>query len=259
MLRNATDLQGYTIHATDGDIGHVDQFFFDDEHWTVRYLVANTGNWLSGHMVLISNLSIGETKWDERKIFVNLTRDQVEHAPGVGSDRPVTRQHEEAMSDYYGYPYYWAGAGIYGMGVYPGMLVTPEEPAVAAVADPPVEDSHLQSTHDVSGFHISATDGEIGHVEDFIIDDEDWKIRYIEVATRNWWPGKKVLLAPRWIQHIDWQDGKVQINLPRDVIQDAPEYDPTMTITRQYEVSLGDYYGRYLNAHGSERYSLMEK
>ena len=247
MLRNATDLQGYTIHATYGDIGHVEQFYFDDEHWTVRYLVADAGNWLTGRRVLISNYSIGEVKWDERKIFVKLTREQVENAPGVELHRPVTRQYEASLYDYYDYPYYWGGAGIDGMGVYPGTLVSAAEPAVAGVPETPPEDSHLQSTRDVTGFHIEATDGEIGHIEDFIIDDDDWTIRYVEVDTRNWWPGKKVLLAPRWIQHIDWQEGKVRVNLLREIIQNAPEYDPAVPLTRQYEVSLFDYYGRYLD------------
>ena len=251
MLRNAKDLQGYTIHATDGDIGHVDEFYFDDEHWIIRYLVADAGNWLTVRRVLISNYSIGEVKWDERKIFVKLTREQVKNAPGVETDRPVARQHEAALYDYYGYPYYWGGAGLYGAGVYPGLLTAAAEPAVAGVSEPPPEDSHLQSTHDVTGYHIEAADGEIGHVEDFIIDDENWTIRYIEVDTRNWWPGKKVLLAPSWIQHIDWSGGKVRVNLLREVIQNAPEYDPSTPISRQYEVSLFDHYGQYLDTHGN--------
>jgi hypothetical protein len=267
MLRNASDLEGYTIHATDGDIGRVDDFYFDDEDWVVRYLVVDTGTWIADHRVLISNYSIGETIWDEGKIFVKLMRDQVENAPGVELHRPVSRQHEATLYDYYGWPYYW-GAGLYGAGVYPGFLTTAEEPAVAAVADPSVaepapkdahvEDSHLQSMRDVNGFHIAAADGEIGHVEDFVIDEQDWSIRYIEVDTRNWWPGKKVLLAPPWIQHIDWREGKVRVNLLRDIIRNAPEYDPATPITRQYEISLFDYYGQYLDKRGNFRYWLSD-
>lgn len=257
MLRNAKDLQGYTIHATDGDIGHVEQFYFDDEQWIVRYLVVETGSWLTGRRVLISNDSIGETKWDERKIFVTLTREQVENAPGVELHRPVTRQHETSLYDYYGYPYYWGGAGIDGMGVYPGLPASPGEPAVAGIPEPPPEDAHLQSTHDVTGFHIEAADGEIGHVEDFIVDDENWTIRYIEVDTRNWWPGKKVLLAPGWIKRLDWLEGKVRVKLLREIIRNAPEYDPSQLITRQYEVSLFDHYGQYLDTHGNLRYWLQ--
>ena len=255
MLRNAKDLQGYTIHAKDGDLGHVDQFYFDDEHWTIRYLVADTGNWLSGRLVLISNYSIDHVDWANRKVSVTLTRKQVENAPGIETDKPVTRQHEGALNAHYGLEPYW-GAGIYGAGVYPGFLSTPEEPADAGVSEPPLEDSHLQSTRDVTGYHIEAADGEVGHVEDFIIDDENWTIRYIEVDTRNWWPGKKVLLAPHWIKHFDWRDGKVRVNLLREVIQNAPEYDPTQPITRQYEVSLFDHYGQYLDRNGNFRYWL---
>jgi len=255
MLRNAKDLQGYTIHATDGDIGHVEEFFFDDESWIIRYLVVDTGTWLTGRKVLISNYSIGETNWNERKIFVKLTREQVKNAPDIESDMPVTRYWEAQYHDYYSYPYYWDGAGLYGVGIYPGVLTAAAQPAVAGVAEVP-EDSHLQSTHDVMGYDIEAADGEIGHIEDLIIDDKIWTVRYLEVDTRNWWPGKKVLLAPSWIQHIDWPEGKVRVNLLREVIQNAPEYDPSQPIGRQYEVSLFDHYGQYLDTHGNFRYWL---
>lgn len=256
MLRNAGDLRGYTLHASDGDIGHVADFYFDDEDWLVRYLVVDTGNWLTGRLVLIPNYAIGEDRWDERKIFVKLTRDQVENAPGIETNRPVTRQYEASLSNYYGYPYYWGGSGLEGMGVYPGMLTAPVEGTAADTTEALPTDTHLQSANDVTGYHIKAADGEIGHIEDFILDDENWTIRYIEVDTRNWWPGKKVLLAPRWIESIDWHDGKVSVHLLRQVIQDAPEYDPSQPITRQYEVGLFDYYGQYLDQHGNFRYWL---
>ena len=75
-------------------------------------------------------------------------------------------------------------------------------------------DSHLRSTEAVSGYHMEATDGEIGHLDGFIIDDEAWTIRYIEVATRNWWPGKKVLVSPAWIEGVSWPDSKVKSASP---------------------------------------------
>jgi hypothetical protein len=105
-------------------------------------------------------------------------------------------------------------------------------------------DSHLRSTHDVTGHHIQARDGEIGHVDDFIIDDETWTIRYLVIDTRNWWPGKMVLVSPRWIDSIDWGQSKVFVNLHRDAIKQSPEYTEGSLITRDYEAGLHQHYNR---------------
>jgi uncharacterized protein YrrD len=256
MLRSIDDLHGMTIHATDGDIGTVDQFLFDDEAWTVRYLVVDTGGWLTGRLVLISPIAIGGIDWEGQKLDVALTREQVERSPDIATDEPVSRQKEREYFRYYGYPLYWGGAGLWGAGMYPGVLGYPTTvpyvpPATAAAAQetiPPAEeehgDPHLRSTQEVAGYSIQATDDEIGHVEDFIIDDETWAIRYMVVDTRNWWPGKKVLVAPQWITEVSWAESKVYVDLPRETIKNGPEYDPSTLINREYEARLYDYYGR---------------
>ena len=105
-------------------------------------------------------------------------------------------------------------------------------------------DPHLRSTHDVSGYHIQAADGEIGHVEDFIIDDETWAIRYLIVDTRNWWPGKKVLVSPQWIERVSWSESKVFVNLSRETIKQSPEYTEESLLTRDYETGLHRHYNR---------------
>jgi len=253
MLRNAGDLRDYNVHATDGVIGRVEQFYFDDESWVVRYLVVETGDWLGGPRVLISNYSIGAIDWQNRNINVTLTREQVKNAPGAELHRPVTRQYEAGFFDYYGYPYYWGEPGAYGLvtaPVVPVPLPAPDETVPQPPEDESSEDAHLQSTLDTIGYHIEAADGDIGHVEDFIVDDEDWSIRYVVVDTRNWWPGKQILLAPRWIEEVDWLDGKVRVPLAREVIRHAPEYDPSQPIMRSYEADLHDYYEQHLTRAG---------
>jgi hypothetical protein len=249
MLRSVNDLQGYTIHATDGDIGSVDQFYFDDELWVIRYLVADTGNWLPGRKVLITPISLGRADWGAKKLYVTLTKKQVENSPDIDTHKPVSRQYETAFLAYYGYPYYWGGTSLWGPAAVPASLAVPRAggptaatPATAAPAEP--ADVHLRSTEEVTGYHIQATDGEVGHVEDFIVDDETWAIRYIGVDTRNWWPGKKVFLSPRWIARVSWEDSKVYVDLLRETIKNAPEYDESAPITREYEIELYDYYGR---------------
>jgi len=248
MLRSVQEWKEYAIQATDGDIGHVDQFFFDDEQWTIRYLVVDTGGWLSGRRVLISPIALGQTDWSEHRLPVKLTRQQVENSPDIDTDQPVSRQQEIGYYQYYGWPAYWGGPYLWGPAMYPGLpaVPLPGEPA----AEPPRgskelrEDPHLRSTAEVIGYRIHARDGEIGHVEDFIVDDRSWAIRYIVVDTGSWWPGKKVLLPPQWIGRVSWVDATVEVDLDRDTIKNGPEWDPDTPIRRDYEERLYGYYRR---------------
>ena len=246
MLRNVNDLHGFAIRAMDGEIGTVEEFYFDDETWAIRYLIVDTGGWLSGRLVLISPMSLGQTDWQSRQLQVALTKDQVENSPDIDTHQPVSRQHEAALLDYYRYSYYWSGAFLAGPGFYP----TGPVPTTASTEDLPAtgkkesSDSHLHSTRAVTGYHIEASDGEIGHVKDFIVDDETWTIRYLEVDTRNWWPGKKVLVSPSWIDRVSWADSKVYVDLSRETIKNGPEYTDSVPVTREYENRLYLHYGR---------------
>lgn len=257
-LRSAEGLRGYTIHATDDEIGKVDQFLFDDHTWTIRYLVVNTGNWLLERLVLISPLSLESVDWDRRRLNVKLTRQQVKESPDIATDEPVSRQQETEYLQYYGYPPYWEGPGLWGESMFPlysgyaGATIPPSE--MMPMAESPVDDAsanqeskadpHLRSTHEVVDYHLQAQDGEIGHVTDFIVDDTTWSIRYMVVDTRNWWPGKKVLVAPQWIQSIRWAGEKVAVDLTRVAIKSAPEYDPARLLNREYETQLHQHYQR---------------
>ena len=164
--------------------------------------------------------------------------------PDIDTDKPVSRQHEALYFDYYGYPYYWGGDYLWGPMAYPRLskadLRRDEEARVKREA---AYDSHLRSANRVTGYHIEATDGDIGHVEDFIIDGETWEIRYMVVDTQNWWPGKKVLVAPQWNDRVSWDDSKVYVDLSRETIKNGPEYRPE-TLDRKYEETLYDYYKR---------------
>ncbi len=248
MLRNAKELHGFAIHAIDGEIGTVDQFYFDDDTWAVRYLTVDTGNWLVGRLVLISPISvIGQPDWQAKRIHVSLTRAQVQKSPTLDAHLPVSRQHEIAYMGYYGYPFYWGGSDLWGPASYPGALIGAVPPDTESVHGPrPTgsNDAHLRSAEEVNGYYIGATDGEIGHLEGFIFDDETWAIRYIEVGTRNWWPGKKVLVAPAWIERVSWDDSKVYVQLSREAIQSGPEYRESEPITRGYEHQLHAHYGQ---------------
>lgn len=250
-------LQGDTIHATDGDFGTVDDFLFDDENWAIRYLVIDTGKWIPGRRVLISPASL-ETKRSPSELATSLSKEQIKNSPDVYSDQPVSRQREAEYLDYFHYPYYWRGPALWGTTAYPfypagappmrypdrvsGSTGSAAAPAIQRL--PEAGDTHLRSAAEVTGYYIEASDGEIGHVEDFIVDDKSWEIRYMVVDTVNWWPGKKVVVAPEWITGVSWSNSRVTVNLSREKIKNAPEYDPRTIVSRDYENRLYEYYSR---------------
>ncbi len=249
MLRNVKDLRGYAIRATDGLIGDVDDVYFDDVDWAIRYFVVDTGGWLPGRHVLISPVAIGHADWLRRELPVSLTKAQVAGSPAIDTKRPVSRQREVEYSRYYGYPYYWGGAGLWGMGAYPGgmtteVLVDQDMKTHQTSAASRGEDEHLRSGHAILGYHIHATDGDIGHVRDLLVDDRTWAIRYLILDTSNWWLGHEVLVAPPWIESVSWAQAKVSVDLTRQAIRDAPPYDPTSALDRQREQAIYDHHGR---------------
>src|SRR5262245_10939272 len=213
MLRSVKELHSYVINAIDGDIGRAQAFLFDDQTWDIRYLVCDIGVWLPGRRVLLSPTALGPPDYEARMIPVRLTKEQVQNSPDVDTDMPVSRQQEIALHRYYDWPVYWGAVALAG--------TTPPPAAAVEIAQAVEEqqgDPHLQSTREVIDYYIEAGDGDIGHVEDFIIDDESWAIRYLVVNTRNWWPGKKVLVAPQWISEIRWGDAQVHVDMTREQI-----------------------------------------
>jgi len=241
MLSNVKTLQGYKLDSLDGEFGKIKEFYFDDQHWAIRYLVADTGNWLPGRQVLISPHALVAASQAERHITVDLTQKQIEDGPALSSDKPVSRQFEEAYYGYYGWPMYWVGPYMWGPD--PQIVHAGKEGAERA-PDEQAWDPHLRSTQAVTGYGIEAEDGTIGRVEDFIIDDETWAIRYMVVDTKNWWPGKKVLISPRWIERVCWDESKVFVRLSREAIKQAPEYSDALMLTREYEEGLHGHYQR---------------
>lgn len=244
MLQTMQSIRGYRLLADDGRIGRVDDFYFDDDEWVVRYLVADTGRWLPGRLVLISPQSIGLPDWDSHQLPVSLSMAQIEDSPSIRNDRPVSRRLETELHGHFGWMPYWAAdpPATFRLRADPSEALAAAPMAAAAVTA--AGDPHLRSMHEVTHYHIRATDDEIGHVEDFVLDCDDWTVRYMIVDTRNWLPGRKVLIPPAWIRSVDWGDASVEVDLTRDQVQGAPEFDPSAPVNRAYEARLYDYYGR---------------
>lgn len=258
MLRSLKDFEKCSIGATDGDVGQVKDLYFDDEAWAVRYLVVGTGSWLSGRKVLVSPVAIRQPDWSAHRLMASVTQEQVKNSPDIDTDKPVSRQHEVQYLGYYGYPMYWGGGGLWGGGMVPiamapGPQTLPQGDAARARAVAGAEadraqhrddDPHLRSCSAVVGYHIRASDGEIGHVDGFLIDDETWAIRYLVVNTSNWWMGHQVLVAPSWVGAVNWSDQTVAVDLSREAVKAAPAYEPAADLDRLQETSLHSHYGR---------------
>ncbi len=238
MFRKASDVIGLAIAATDGKIGSVEDLLFDDRTWSVRWAVIDTGDWLPGREVLLPPDRLLGTDLDRKLLKVDLTRAQVEASPPLTADAPVSRRYEETIYDYYGWAPYWE-PGMGGMAPF-------APPLYAAGAKPvppePVGDPDLRSAADITGYGIAASDGAIGHVADLLLDGDAWTIRYLIVDTRNWWPGKKVLIAPHWVRDISWSERTIRFDMTRDRIRSAPEWDPALALERDYEARLHAHY-----------------
>jgi hypothetical protein len=254
MLRSVNDLDGFKVGAADGHIGKVKDCYFDDEAWVIRYVVVDTSAWLGGREVLISPYSIGPPDWSRLILPVSLTKEQIKNSPSIDTDQPISRQYERSHLGYYGYPYYWGGTSLWGGHSYPGTQLT----GISAAAESAYQgylrapsdgdapgDAHLRSCNAVKGYHIHASDGDIGHVLGFLADDSTWSIRYMIVDTSNWWIGHQVLISPEWIQEVSWANSKVTVSLNRQAIKDAPAYNGEGLIDRAAESMIYNHYGRY--------------
>jgi hypothetical protein len=214
VLRSAKDIEECSIGATDGIIGTVTDCYFDDEAWVIRYLVVDTGEWLSSRKVLISPIAIGQPNWVKKTLPVAITKARVKYSPDIDTNKPVSRQHEMRYLGYYRYPNYWGGGELWGEDAYPAALAGSEQVQAgnakadmkADIQEHEHDDPHLRSVNAVSKYHIHAKDGDIGHVQGLLVDERSWAIRFMIVNTSNWWLGHQVLVAPEWIDDVSWPE-----------------------------------------------------
>ena len=227
MLRRLGALKGGTLHALDGDIGTVDDFYFDDAQWTVRYVVVSTGRWLAERRVLLSIISLLDPDWDEKRLPVRVTREQLRRSPDVDTHQPVSRAHEAAILSHYSYPYYWSGPALWGPVPFPAIsadtatagLPPPSEPAASQ------HDQRLRSANEVIGYHVHARNGDVGHVDDFLVDPQAWTIEYVLIETSNWIGGRPLVIEPTAIRLVSWLDHSIEVALLRDALKSSPSPD----------------------------------
>jgi len=246
MLNKVKTLKKYTVNCLDGEIGKIKDIYFDDQTWAIRYLIMNTGNWLTGRQVLISPYSVTKIDIEEERIDVNLTKSQIENSPLLESDKPVSMQFQSEFHGYFEYPLYTTS--MHNGSNWSVITDAPIEKDVDRFNENLVDenqgDPSLRSMNSVSGYGIQALDNTIGHVDDFFVDDDLWEIQYFEIDTKNLIPGRKVLISPNWIDYVSWNESKVFVNLNADDIKNSPEYNAESILNREYEASLYKHYNR---------------
>ena len=255
MLRHTSEINGYAIHDSDGLIGTVSDFLFDDKTWLVRWFVINAGNWFDDRKVLLPPSALEHVSHIGRRFDVKLTRQQVKDSPDADTERPVSRQQETKIYDYYSWSPYWGNGSymdIMGYGGFLGGSLAPAPTAESMSREKEIDDAQrkkndptLRSAKKVTGYHIHARDGEIGHVEDFLVEDDDWSIHYLVVDTKNWWSGNKVLISPISVRAIQWADRTISLNVDRQKVKDSPSYDPTTIVDPLYEKSVHNHYAAF--------------
>ena len=258
-LIQAKAFEKHALRARDGDIGHVEDLYFDDEQWRVRYLVVDTGGWLSGRRVLILPEQVTGVDGEEGVVSLDLTREEVEASPPVGTEKPVSRQYEIQYYQYWGLVGWWETFSFPGPAMGGGLGAEPAVPPPESLdrAEDEARRQHernpnLRSLDEVRGYHIHAEDGAVGHVSDALVQVEDWRLPFLEVSTRNWLPGRHVLIAPPWIESVDWVEREVRVPLPRESIRTAPEYEAGQSVTRDYELALYRHYGLSAGEEGEK-------
>lgn len=241
MLRSIKELFGYKVEAIDGGIGKIYDFFFDDESWTIRYIVVDAGNLFKDRKVLLVPSAAGAPDWKTSTVPVSLAKEQVKNSPEIDTDKPVSRQAEEELHQHFEWTPYWI---VSVPGVVPPV---PKEIKEEAKKEAQKErtDPHLRSVKEVAGYRVQATNGSAGHVDQFIADDAEWFIRYMVVGIRTrlilW---KKVLISPEWIDRVSWAESNIFLDFPIKMVKNSPEYNPSAPVNRHFEERLYDYYGR---------------
>jgi uncharacterized protein YrrD len=254
------DMIGFEVRTTDGDAGKVDDFYFEEEDWGVRYIVVDTGPWIFGRKVLISPEAIDDIQWQGKRVTTRLSRERIENSPEIDLAKPISRRNIDEIHGHYGWQAYWGGTvpmGRPAAGPYTGPVpdhtargagTGPEGPGrgpgtgETAAQELQEREPRLHSVREVVGYALRAPDGEIGRVEELFVDEDDWTIHYLVAETSTWF-GKDVLIPIEQVASVDWVDRVFDMTINREQIKNAPEYDPQEPVSREYQANIHEYYG----------------
>jgi hypothetical protein len=223
-LKSTKEILGNTLAALDGDIGHIRDFYFDDNIWVIRYAIADTGPWLTGRLVLLSPHAFGRLDLNKKTLHINLRKMQIQDSPSIESHKPVSRQFEVEYYRYYGWPAYWAGDAMWGMGAFPVLVPPLTEEVDTQRIYYHRDDKHLHSAVEVIGYPIETVNGKIGHVTGFLVDDRSWAIRELVVEAGHWYSGKEIRIPIEKVDRISFKESKVIVSLTKADIEKTAEH-----------------------------------
>lgn len=247
MFKNLLDIKGFNLKGPNGNIGTCQDALFDDQAWTVRYVDVDTGGWLSERRVLLSPISLGAPSWEKGEIYTELTGDQIESSPKLDSQSPISKEWEDSFFKFHGWPYYGVGMHMWGLTHYPD-----ESELKKIHSASPTSDIHkntnqtIRSASELREYEVSARDGEVGRIKDFVFDTETWAIRYLVIENHSFLQRKKTIVSPFWVSHIDWMERACVIDLNRAEIECSPqpEGESNDYLDREFEMKLHNHYQR---------------
>lgn len=239
MIRGLKTLIDVPVMAEDGELGAIQELYFDADSWVLRYVAIDLDD---NSSVLLSPLAFTRIENNDAGYKVNLTRDIVINSPRFDLSQPVTRVQEADLHNYFSWPFYWLAGGLASYPLVELAAEMKENDSAGMEEDQNTE--HLRRISLILGSHIQARDGEIGSIDDMLVDDEVWNILYLVVDTGAWLPGKKVLLSPSWVSEVDWATGEITMDLNKSTIENSPEYDPDVPIDEDFNRRLEEHYRR---------------
>ncbi|EPX77919.1 hypothetical protein [Salipiger mucosus] len=227
MLMSFHDLRSYGIHATDKQTGSINDFYFDDHEWRLRYLVAHTGFFLTGRETLVGAARLGTPDTERMELPINLSAQELRTAePGEAHQPANAQRHATHMLPDTGFwaPYLVATELFYTPSRAQELMAeTRDENDTTEAED--YQDMKLRSMVEVIGYKIAEKDGDVGSVCGFLIDPEDWTLQHVVVETGHWLPGRRVAITTRWIEAADWHEQRIHVEVSRQEIEEAPTLD----------------------------------
>lgn len=242
MLRSLNKIMNFKLQGLDKEVGSCKDFIFDDKFWVIRYLEVDTSKWLPfGGKVLICPISLSEPNWEKHQFLANLTRVDIKGCPPLDEHQPISHLYEAELFKYYGYGIYWMDVGEW---------VCTDSPAESADASlyrsetkNKFENLHLHATNEIKGYDVHASGQNIGNIDDFILDDDNWTISYIVIDMRSWLPvGRKVLISHKCIEAVNWAEHSISVNVSAHEIKANPLFDLKRLIDLQSDSNLDKYY-----------------
>lgn len=244
-------LKGFSINAMDGKAGKLKDILFDDHSYKVRYFVIDTSSWLPGRKILLSPEAVDKVDYDNSVIFFKLTKDTIENSPPLSDHLPVSKQHEQSLTQYYSWAPYAISTGWF---PYPAYTIPNDSVGYASDLYPSNWinlsenkernfDRYLRSCEEICGYKISSIDEEkFGEVSNIIFIEKSWLLIDLVLSSNRWLPGgKNFACSPMFVESFNEYERELRVSMTKKMMLDSPEYK-FENYGEQYRESLLNHY-----------------